>query len=138
MSDLEIVKIKDGDSYKIINKSDFKDGSDELFHEKGEGEATDRSPGMEAGGKNPSGTFSEPTPTDIRYPNVDATEFENNHGAFVAKSAADLRQERGLPDAPGGIMPEVVADVDPDLASRTLGAEEAEPEPAHRGKSAKK
>src|SRR3954463_8348807 len=30
---------------------------------------------------NASGTFDEPTPTDIRYPNKDATEFESNHGA---------------------------------------------------------
>lgn len=53
--------------------------------------------------KNPSGTFSEPTPTDIRYPNKRATEFENNLGAFIGKSAAGLRKEAGMPDVPGGI-----------------------------------
>lgn len=58
-----------------------------------------------AASKNPSGTFSEPTPTNIQYPNKDHTEFENNHGAFVNKSAAGLREERGLPDAPGGVRP---------------------------------
>jgi hypothetical protein len=57
-------------------------------------------------GRNPSGTFSEPTPTDIRYPDKDATEFENNHGAFIGKSAAELRDEKGLPDAPGGLEPD--------------------------------
>lgn len=58
-----------------------------------------------AHGRNPSGTFSEPTPTDIRYPNKDETEFENNHGAFLGKSAAQMRDAAGLPDAPGGIHP---------------------------------
>lgn len=56
--------------------------------------------------RNPSGTFSEPTPTDIRYPNKDATEFENNHGAYVGKSAAGLRDERGMEQKPGGLRPE--------------------------------
>ena len=55
--------------------------------------------------KNPSGTYSEPTPTDIRYPNKDETEFENNHGAFVNKSAAGMRKELGLLDEPGGLNP---------------------------------
>lgn len=59
-----------------------------------------------ADGKNPSGTFSEPTPTDIRYPNKDETEFENNHGAFIGKSAAQMREDKGLPDAPGGLAPD--------------------------------
>jgi len=55
-------------------------------------------------GRNPSGTFSEPTPTDIRFPNKDLTEFENNRGAFRRKSASDLRKEKGLPDVPGGVL----------------------------------
>jgi hypothetical protein len=57
--------------------------------------------------RNPSGTYSEPTPTDIRYPNKDATEFENNHGAFVGRSAAQMREEAGMEDKPGGLIPEV-------------------------------
>lgn len=58
-------------------------------------------------GKNPSGTYSEPTPTDTRYPNKNATEFENNHGAFIGKSAAQIRESAGMEDKPGGIHPEV-------------------------------
>jgi len=72
------------------------------------------------GGKNPSGTFSEPTPTDIRFPNKDMTEFENNRGAFRRKSAADLRKEQGLPDVPGGVLGGVLI---PD-AWRSLKAKE--------------
>jgi hypothetical protein len=68
----------------------------------------------DAADKNPSGTYSTPTPTDIRFPDKQATEFENNMGAFVGKSAADLRAERGLPDAPGGIKP---VEIPPDWES---------------------
>jgi hypothetical protein len=56
-------------------------------------------------GRNTSGTYSEPTPSDIRYPDKSKTEFENNQGAFIDKSAAGMREERGLPDAPGGLAP---------------------------------
>lgn len=55
--------------------------------------------------KNADGTYSEPTPTDVRYPDMDKTEFANNHGAFVNKSAAQMRDEMGIEDAPGGLDP---------------------------------
>lgn len=64
--------------------------------------------GMDASrvGRNTSGTYSEPTPTDIRYPDKSKTEFENNAGAFLGRSAAGLRKEYGVEDAPGGLDPE--------------------------------
>lgn len=100
------VKIKDpnkkGD-YIIINKSDFNDDEHELFDEK-DPAALSVSGG---GSRNGSGTFDEPTPTDIRYPNKNTTEFENNHGAYLGQSAAELRQGAGLDDKPGGLHPEV-------------------------------
>lgn len=88
---------------------------------------------IEAGGKNPSGTYSEPTPTDIRYPDKDTTEFENNHGAFVGKSAAGLREELDMVNAPGGLEP------DPSFQPGEPGAvtEAAQPEAAPKA-SAKK
>lgn len=61
--------------------------------------------GPAADGKNPDGTFSTPTPSDIRFPDKNATEFANNHGAFVNKSAAEMRADKGMPDAPGGLKP---------------------------------
>ena len=57
-------------------------------------------------GRNTSGTYGEPTPTDIRYPDKSKTEFENNAGAFLGRSAAGLRKEEGIEDAPGGLDPE--------------------------------
>lgn len=74
-------------------------------------------------GKNPSGTYSEPTPTDIRYPNKDQTEFENNHGAYVAKSAAELRDEKGLPDAPGGLAPDPTFEPGADKVTKAAAGE---------------
>lgn len=135
MGDIETVKvkIKDGGHDAVINKSDYNpklhtlqsddakamaEGADGLTdeersefarldakrkHEANRGVSAPA--GAHVSDKNPSGTFSEPTPTDIRYPNKDETEFENNHGAFVRKSAADLRQEQGLDDKPGGLNP---------------------------------
>ena len=55
---------------------------------------------------NPDGTYATPTPSDIRFPNQDQTEFANNHGAFVGRSAAEMRASAGMPDRPGGIDPE--------------------------------
>ena len=68
------------------------------------GQTEGRAPGFD--GRNTSGTFDTPTPTDIRFANMDQTEFENNHGAFVGRSAAELRAAAGMPDRPGGIDPE--------------------------------
>ncbi len=86
--------------------------------------------------RNPSGTFSTPTPTDIRFPDKDKTEFENNHGAFVGKSAAQIREAEGLPDAPGGLAP------DPTLAEQVEEQKEADAddakERAKEGKEAAK
>jgi hypothetical protein len=56
-------------------------------------------------GRNTDGTYSEPTPTDVRYPDKDKTEFANNHGAFVQRSAAEIREAEGIEDAPGGLDP---------------------------------
>jgi hypothetical protein len=56
--------------------------------------------------RNPTGTFSEPTPTDVRYPNKLTTEFENNLGAYVGRNAADMRRQYEMPDAPGGLAPQ--------------------------------
>jgi len=100
------VKVKDGDSYRIINEADFNaEGSNyELYAEKGYGQPTDAS--VPGDGRNTDGTFSEPTPSDIRYPDMTQTEFANNHGAFLAASAAELRERAGLPDAPGGLAPD--------------------------------
>ncbi|MEO6532852.1 MAG: hypothetical protein ABIO06_04670 [Pseudolysinimonas sp.] len=131
----DTVKIKhsddEGNDHLIINKTDFDPAKHDLYDD---AQGTDDGPTDEArkyaldqdamrtyeanrgipsqpqinaDGRNPSGTFSEPTPTDIRYTNKDATEFENNHGAFVNKSAADLRAELGLEDKPGGLIPAV-------------------------------
>lgn len=57
-------------------------------------------------GRNASGTFPEPTPSDVRYSDDLETEFENNLGAQVGKSAAQMREAAGLPDAPGGLRPD--------------------------------
>lgn len=54
---------------------------------------------------NTDGTFDTPTPTDIRYPNKDGTEFARNHGAQIGTSAAELREVAGMPQKPGGIDP---------------------------------
>jgi hypothetical protein len=139
MSDLETVKVKNGDDYAIINKADFDPDKHEPFDDESKAAISDTgSDGLtdderaqlsmleakrtaqanrgttasepasaDDQGKNPSGTFSTPTPTDIRFPDKQATEFENNQGAFIGKSAADLREDMGLPDAPGGIKPPV-------------------------------
>jgi hypothetical protein len=135
------VKLKEhGNADAIINKSDYDpklhtlqgdDARKMKAAERGTGNADadaeiakaealrkhEANRGIEGGtglvfdGKNPDGTYSEPTPSDIRYPNKDATEFANNHGAFVRKSAAQMREDQGLPDAPGGLHPiEIPAD----------------------------
>jgi hypothetical protein len=128
---VETIKVKreGGKGYRLINKTDF----DPKKHKTFDGEKVEAAMSAEerkladememrrkieanrgqsgsvvdadVSQRNPSGTYSEPTPTDIRYPDKTATEFENNLGAFVGKSAAGLRQEMGLPDAPGGIHP---------------------------------
>jgi hypothetical protein len=168
MPDIETISVVSGDSYAIINKSDF----DEKVHkpykpgkekaEKNEDSAradkverlkaafsdhvdtmTDeqltealervaRGPSNDLT-RNPSGTFSTPTPTDIRFPDKDKTEFENNHGAFVGKSAAQIREAERLPDAPGGLAP------DPALAEQVEEQKEAEADDAkERAKEAAK
>lgn len=132
MGDLATARVKhtmDGvDGYKIINLSDFDPSKDELYDQADEALLTaggkdeiqrleaqrqfDANRGVLGTGsavdtsRNPSGTFSEPTPTDIRYPNKLQTEFENNLGAHVGKSAAEMRAAADLPDAPGGLAPQ--------------------------------
>lgn len=131
MSAVDTIKIKaEGPKgFRIINRSSFDPKAHKAFDEKvappaisdADRKAADElesrrkaeaNRGQSGGAvpaaatsRNPSGTFSEPTPTDIRYPDKDATEFENNHGAFIGKSAAGLREELDLPDEPGGIKP---------------------------------
>jgi hypothetical protein len=103
--DVPTVRVKNPDKegdYMLINRKDYDPNKHELI--KG-GENQEQGLYAGASERNPSGTFSEPTPTDIRFPNKDATEFENNHGAFVRKSAAQMREDHGLEDAPGGLYP---------------------------------
>lgn len=103
MGDLPTIAIKKGDSdYKIINEKDFDPAKG---HVKYEG-VLPRDTVTDLANRNADGTFSEPTPTDIRYPNKDMTEFANNHGAHVNRSAAEMREEMNLPDAPGGLAPD--------------------------------
>jgi hypothetical protein len=102
--DVPTVRVRTDDGqYKIINRKDYNEKEHGAIIKGGE----DQEQGLFAGAsdRNPSGTYSEPTPTDIRYPDKDATEFENNHGAFVNKSAAQMREEKGMEDAPGGLYP---------------------------------
>jgi hypothetical protein len=124
-----------GNEYKVINKEDYNEKEHTLYEDKDDKSGETQQPMTEterrvyeenkaqkmvnanygvmhgtplvASDKNPSGTFSEPTPTDIRYPDKDATEFENNHGAFLGKSAAQMRETAGMDDKPGGLRPEV-------------------------------
>lgn len=126
------VKTDNEQGYQVINASDFDQGKHVAYddesraavggqtdvqREASEKLAAERKAqanyGQAGGGaisdsaKNPSGTFSEPTPTNVQYSNMDATEFENNHGSQVGKSAAGLRAELGLPDVTGGLYPQI-------------------------------
>jgi hypothetical protein len=65
--------------------------------------------GVDPQGRNTSGTFSTPTPSDVRYGDVTTTEFEDNVGHMIPRDAAALRDELGQPQVPGGIV------VPPDL-----------------------
>lgn len=114
MAEIKTMAVKSGDSYAIINESDF----DEKVHERYDGVIPSDLPNDLT--RNPSGTFSTPTPTDIRFPDKSKTEFENNAGAFIGKSAAGLRDEKGLADAPGGLDP------DPVLANQVKEQQKAE------------
>jgi hypothetical protein len=130
MGDLKTIKVKYDNElgHAIINHSDYDPDKHEPFDDESADAVKDWADSHEAvkakeavriseanrgvtagpnlfSGRNPSGTFSTPTPTDVRYPNKDETEFENNHGAFIGKSAAEMRATMGLPDAPGGINP---------------------------------
>lgn len=104
MSRIPTVTVKDGEGgYRIINESDFDPKTMERFES-----PLPRDTVTTLNKSNADGTFDEPTPTDIRFPNKDVTEFANNHGATVNKSAAQMRAERDLPDAPGGLAPDPV------------------------------
>jgi hypothetical protein len=133
MSAVETIKVKadNAKGHRVINRSSFdpkvhklvegdkpdreESEADRLANEETQRDAARRKVEANRGqvsgavvedySKNPSGTFSEPTPTDVRYPNKNETEFENNHGAFVSKSAAEIREEKGLPDKAGGLNP---------------------------------
>lgn len=98
----DMIRVREGQTVRVIPRDEFNDD----IHEHAPLNKPAPTRAVEVNAKNPSGTFSEPTPTDIRYPNKDLTEFENNHGAFFRKSAAQMRQDADLPDAPGGIYPD--------------------------------
>jgi hypothetical protein len=103
MPKIPTVTVKDGNGYKIINESDFDPKTMERYES-----PLPRDTVTTLQKTNADGTFDEPTPTDIRFPNKDVTEFANNHGATVNKSAAQMREEKKLPDAPGGLAPDPV------------------------------
>lgn len=119
MGDIPTVAVEDGQSYRIINESDFDEKTMKRY-----GGPLPRDTVTDLTTRNSDGTFSEPTPTDIRYPNKDKTEFANNHGAFVGKSAAEMRSDEGKADAPGGLDP------DPVLAKAVEAGKEAVKEDA--------
>jgi hypothetical protein len=108
---METVAIKAGNSYAIINKKDFDEKTQQLYDGPLPRDVvTDLS-------KNPDGTFSQPTPTDIRFPDKNLTEFANNHRSGM--SAHEARVAAKLPDAPGGLQP------DPLLAEQVKADEES-------------
>ncbi|WP_424139375.1 hypothetical protein [Roseomonas chloroacetimidivorans] len=114
---VKIVHPDDPTKWQIINAEDFDAAQHELWDKAKEVLQPDpnAAPGIVPSDRNPTGTYSEPTPTDVRFPNKDATEFENNHGAFIGRNAAQLREEAKLPDAPGGLATavEIPADAVP-------------------------
>jgi len=113
---IDTIKVKNPntkDGFMIINRHEFDDDqkSKKPKYEEFEEDDTDADgdgiPDRLQAGRNTSGTFDEPTPTDVRYTNKDATEFENNHGSHLGNSAAELREASGMPQKPGGLLPEV-------------------------------
>jgi hypothetical protein len=127
---LPTVKVKNGDDYAIINKSDFNPDQHQPYDEESakavgqdmseadsevakaealrQYEANRGVPRATAGAdysRNASGTYSEPTPTNIQFPNKATTEFENNFGMHIGKAAPQMRETAGLPDMPGGVRP---------------------------------
>lgn len=111
MNFVKTVKIKASNSrgYKIINESDFDSKKHKLLGSPDDNvdrEREAREAAAAAAQKNTSGTYSEPTPTDVRFPDKTQTEFENNLGAQLGKSAAEMREAAGLQDAPGGLKPD--------------------------------
>lgn len=111
---VETVKIADPDKkgdYIIINASDFNEKQHKLFaKETAEGDEEEPEHEPEDGPvlTNASGTFDEPTPSDVRYA-PDNTEFENNHR--LGLSAAEARDALKMPQEPGGLHPQVHKDL---------------------------
>lgn len=160
---MNVVKIKTGESFAIINESDFDPDRHELFAgEKVGGKSSaqaladdmetrrqlDANRGVVNGsgptdnGRNATGTYREPTPSDVRFPDMNATEFENNHGAFVGRAAPDLRAQMDMPDEPGGVRPEVKEAVEGATqvaieAAKVAAAPEARAVPADANDKAK-
>lgn len=91
----ETVAVVHGDSYAIINKTDF----DPKKHEKFKGKIG-KAPTFDPHRTNSSGTFNTPSPSNVTL-TQDETEFENNHPSRT--SAAEAREHLGLPDKPGGV-----------------------------------
>jgi len=157
MSDIETVKVKAETGNAIINLSDYDPNKHELVDDESKAKVAARdnpqNPDAVKAAKeaeehriaeanrgqidgnasrpqaNASGTFDEPTPTDVRFPNKNTTEFESNHGAQVGKSAAGLREELGMEQKPGGLHPEVKEKVDEaEKVMKSAMAEAAKPE----------
>lgn len=84
--------------------------------------------------KNSDGTFDEPTPLDIRYPDKDATEFARNHGAQIGTSAAELRDVMELEQKPGGLDPSQKEAVDAEEDARKRRETAAEAAKQEKGK----
>lgn len=137
VTSFETMKVEsaDKDGYTIINKHDFDEDKHVPFDEDDDDNA-DEADGNAPVASNASGTFDEPTPSDIRYPNKDNTEFENNHGAYVGQSAAELRDGAGMEQKPGGLDPSVHEEVQ-GAAEDTRRAQERAAAPS-RGKIQRK
>jgi hypothetical protein len=113
---IRVVDKRTGRGPLLMNKSDFEGQKEqyEVYQDPGGVTMNNMPVGVDPLGRNTSGTYSEPTPSDIRFPDKDATEFENNHGAFVKKDAASMRDVAGMPDEPGGIVNEDLTPEQPD------------------------
>jgi hypothetical protein len=103
---IRVVDKRTGRGPLLMNKSDFEGQKEqyEVYQDPGGVTMNNMPVGVDPLGRNTSGTYSEPTPSDIRFPDKDATEFENNHGAFLARDAASMRKAVGQPDEPGGVV----------------------------------
>lgn len=103
MAEEETIRVRDGMGFRTIKKTDKKPEDVEW---EDPGGVTMNNPvyGVTHDGKNPTGTYSEPTPSDVRFPDTNATEFEGNHLMVAGQNAAEQRDALGMEDKPGGIV----------------------------------